>query len=141
MCEQYLIGVIGGGAGALHTVSGHDRPQVIALHQELVLLLPTLLVDVDDSSGHLWDALHHHLDSETQMFEALQVPMTLTTWAASEITAAKRMWTTGPGVFPGVSRSPWGVSVTSTPPSPAHCSEVQGEGSSPGNCVLSHRQF
>lgn len=73
-CEQYLIGVIGGGAGALHTVSGHDRPQVIAFHQELVLLLPTLLVDVDDGSGHLWDALHHHLDSETQTFEALQCP-------------------------------------------------------------------
>lgn len=47
-------------------MGGHDGPQVITLYQELVFLLSTLLVDVDDSPGHLWDALHHHLDSERQ---------------------------------------------------------------------------
>lgn len=64
--KQYLIGVIGGGSGALHTVRGHDCPQVITFHQKLVLLLSTLLINVYDSSGHLWNALHHHLDSETE---------------------------------------------------------------------------
>lgn len=47
-------------------MGGHDCPQVITLHQELVLLLSALFVDVDDSPGHLWDALHHDLDSERQ---------------------------------------------------------------------------
>lgn len=72
--EQYLIGVVGGGLGALHPMGGHDCPQVVTLHQELVLLLSALLVNVDDSSGHLWDALHHHLDSEIQKAREPKVP-------------------------------------------------------------------
>lgn len=64
--EWYLVSVIGGGPGAFHTVGGHHCPQIVTFHQKLVLFLSTLLVDVDDSSGHLWDALHYHLYSETQ---------------------------------------------------------------------------
>ena len=59
----YLIGVIRRGPGAFHTVGGHDCPQVVTFHQKLELLLPTLLVNMDDSSRHLWDALYHHLHS------------------------------------------------------------------------------
>lgn len=72
--KQYLIRVVRGSSGALHTVGGHDCPQVITLHQELVLLLSALLVDVDDSSGHLRDALHHHLDSQTDKAPDPAVP-------------------------------------------------------------------
>ena len=79
-CERYLICVVGGGPGALHAVGGHDGPQVIPLHQELVLLLPALLIDVDDSSGHLRDALHHHLDTETQRAREPAVRTALPTW-------------------------------------------------------------
>lgn len=97
-CEQYLIRVVGGGLGALHTVGGHDCPQVITLHQELVLLLSTLLVDVDDSSGHLWDTLHHHLDSETQKVWDPVVPMVPIKLAASETAAAVRTGNAKPWV-------------------------------------------
>ena len=79
-------------------MGGHDCPQVITLHQELVLLLSTLLVDVDDSSGHLWDALHHHLDSETRKVWDPIVPMAPTKPAASETAAAVRMGNAKPWV-------------------------------------------
>lgn len=39
----------------------HDSSQVIPLHQEFVLVLATLLVNVNDSSGNLRDPLNHHL--------------------------------------------------------------------------------
>lgn len=88
--ELYLVGVVGGSAGALHTVSGHDCPQVIALHQEFVLFFSTLLVDVDDSSGNLWDALYHHLHSETQKAQGPAVPMAPWPPLPSESTRAVR---------------------------------------------------
>lgn len=57
----YLVGVVGGGAAALDAVRGHHGSQVVSLHQQLVQALAALLVDVDDGSGHLGDALDHHL--------------------------------------------------------------------------------
>ena len=91
-CERYLVRVVGGGPGALHAVGGHDGPQVVTLHQELVLLLPALLIDVDDSSGHLRDALHHHLDSETQRARDPAVG------TASPPSSQKPQWLRGLGV-------------------------------------------
>lgn len=40
---------------------GHHGSQVVSLHQQLEQAPAALLVDVDDSSGHLGDALDHHL--------------------------------------------------------------------------------
>lgn len=57
----YLVGVVGGGAAALDAVRGHHGSQVVSLHQQLVQAPAALLVDVDDSSGHLGDTLDHHL--------------------------------------------------------------------------------
>ena len=71
-------------------MGGHDCPQVITLHQELVLLLSALLVDVDDSSGHLRDALHHHLDSQTDKSPDPAEPAAPTHPGAWETTAAVR---------------------------------------------------
>lgn len=59
--DRYLVGVVGGGAAALDAVRGHHGSQVVSLHQQLVQVLAALLVDVDDGSGHLGDALDHHL--------------------------------------------------------------------------------
>lgn len=61
---RYLVGVVGGGAAALDAVRGHHGSQVVSLHQQLVQVPAALLVDVDDGSGHLGDALDHHLQRE-----------------------------------------------------------------------------
>lgn len=42
----------------------HDGSQVVALYEQLVLVLAALLVDVDDGSGHLRYPLNHHLPGE-----------------------------------------------------------------------------
>lgn len=57
----YLVGVVGGGAAPLDAVRGHHGSQVVSLHQQLVQVPAALLVNVDDGSGHLGDALDHHL--------------------------------------------------------------------------------
>lgn len=64
----YLVRVVGGGPASIDSVRGHDRPQVVPLHQEFVLVLSTLFVDVNDGSGDLGNSLDHHLPITTRRF-------------------------------------------------------------------------
>ena len=72
--NSYLICVVWSGPTSIHAMCGHDSSQVVALHQEFVLVLAALFVNVNDSSGDLRYSLNHHLQSKRSekldLFEA-----------------------------------------------------------------------
>lgn len=59
--HSHLVGVVGRGPASVDAVGCHDGPHVVTLHQQLVLALGALLVDVDDGTGDLGYTLNHHL--------------------------------------------------------------------------------
>lgn len=61
---RYLVCVVGRSPTSVHSMRGHNGSQVVSLHQQLVLVLAALLVDVNNGSGHLRDTLDHHLHSD-----------------------------------------------------------------------------
>lgn len=60
---------------------GHDSSEVIALHQELVLVLAALFVDVNDGPRYLGNALNHHLwNDSTRFWGQLRGGVLVTEW-------------------------------------------------------------
>lgn len=62
--DSYLISIVWSGPTSIHAMCRHNRSQVVPLHQEFVLTLAALFVNMNDSSGNLRYPLNHHLSNE-----------------------------------------------------------------------------